>query len=499
MKLQSIIISILLVGFLGCSKQRYDVVIKGKVIGSNIPDIIEFSNSEIGVCYMGFREYVPVDSLGNFEININIDKPMLIQLKCDKIYEIFLIIEKKVGLYNIEFNYNKNENNFTVNSENSEGENMINKLTYSMPNAFKTIYKYDNDTLTIEEAFENIAVAKNKEISSIKELLNNNKIRNDFFSIIRNDRDCYFAAVQATIAQSKFEEAFEAKDEKRKEIIKDIWRGIFNNINNEEYLITSNYNNLLERYIYYKIIESFDFNYEKFVEDLTMVFETGNFHTYFINTAKQSYTGDVLEYFRATYMWIEALQKNYEKEFVPLFEEFKEDYPNSTYTKYLEPMIIPIAKYHDQAKDKFSENIKYINDYENINSLSEAVKPFEGKKIFIDVWATWCGPCKYEFKFKDQLQYLLNEHDIQLLYISIDEDNRANQWKDMIKYYSLEGHHIRASEKLISDIKITYDSKKKTTIGIPFYILIDEKGYIIKKHLSKPSEIDKLEKELISL
>jgi hypothetical protein len=41
---------------------------------------------------------------------------------------------------------------------------------------------------------------------------------------------------------------------------------------------------------------------------------------------------------------------------------------------------------------------------------------------------------------------------MEVLYISLDRGDAEQKWKDMIKYYNLEGYHIKASEKLIRDI-----------------------------------------------
>jgi thiol-disulfide isomerase/thioredoxin len=131
-----------------------------------------------------------------------------------------------------------------------------------------------------------------------------------------------------------------------------------------------------------------------------------------------------------------------------------------------------------------------MDNYENINTLDEALKPLRGKKVYIDVWATWCGPCKREFEHQKDLKKILDEQDIQQLYISIDEDNRDRQWKNGIKFYRLSGTHIRANKELAMDLYKRYDRNAKTPyINIPWYMLIDENGNIINEHAKEPSKI----------
>ena len=63
----------------------------------------------------------------------------------------------------------------------------------------------------------------------------------------------------------------------------------------------------------------------------------------------------------------------------------------------------------------------------------------------------------------------------------------------MINYYDLEGYHIRVNEKLYTDLK---DLRGDDSFSIPWHILIDNNGNIIKKYVSGPSKIEKLKEQL---
>jgi thiol-disulfide isomerase/thioredoxin len=185
-----------------------------------------------------------------------------------------------------------------------------------------------------------------------------------------------------------------------------------------------------------------------------------------------------------------GFQTNYEKELIALFEQFEKDYPNSEYAKYVKPQIDEIIRYHRIIEKPFDETMQITDSCENINSLEEAIKPLKGKKIYIDVWATWCNPCKREFKHQQALKKILDEQNIQQLYISIDEDSRDRKWKDGIKFYGLSGTHIRANKELSMDLYKRFDRNTQSPyISIPWYILVDENGNIIREHAETPSEI----------
>jgi thiol-disulfide isomerase/thioredoxin len=189
-------------------------------------------------------------------------------------------------------------------------------------------------------------------------------------------------------------------------------------------------------------------------------------------------------------MYFVCYPHNYEKELISLFEQFTKDYPNSEYSKYIKPEIDEIVKYHQAIEGQFDETMRFMENYENINTLEEALKPLKGKKVYIDIWATWCSPCKYEFKHQKALKKILDEQDIQQLYISVDRDDRDQLWKNGIKFYGLSGTHIRANQEFTMDLYKRYDRNAKNLhMEIPWYILVDENGNIINEHAKNPSEI----------
>ena len=141
------------------------------------------------------------------------------------------------------------------------------------------------------------------------------------------------------------------------------------------------------------------------------------------------------------------------------------------------------------AESGYSEKIKFLDKYQDINCLKESVKSFKGKKVYIDVWATWCASCRSEFSKKEKLNEILKSKGIEMLYISMDEDKYDKTWKDLIKYYNLEGYHVRASKLLAEDLQ------KIQNFGsgyyVPWHIMIDEEG----KMMELPVDIAELVKE----
>src|SRR3990172_6948806 len=67
-------------------------------------------------------------------------------------------------------------------------------------------------------------------------------------------------------------------------------------------------------------------------------------------------------------------------------------------------------------KEKLAPNFRL----ENLNGQKVELKQFKGKIIFLNFWATWCGPCKEEMPSLEVLHRQFKERNFVLLTISVD-------------------------------------------------------------------------------
>lgn len=117
---------------------------------------------------------------------------------------------------------------------------------------------------------------------------------------------------------------------------------------------------------------------------------------------------------------------------------------------------------------------------QDIKGKTFSLSDFKGKVVYIDVWATWCGPCKAEMPFMKKIQEDLKGKNIA--FIGICTWDKQESWKKYLEENKLQGTQLFAPDKEIPFLK-EYDIK-----GIPHFILLDKEGKIIEADAARPSD-----------
>lgn len=116
----------------------------------------------------------------------------------------------------------------------------------------------------------------------------------------------------------------------------------------------------------------------------------------------------------------------------------------------------------------------------DLEGNEKKLSDFRGKYVYIDVWATWCGPCKQEIPFLKEMDKTFEGQELVILSVSIDDSQEP--WKKMVNEEALTGTHVFIEgawgSTLVRDYKIA---------GIPRFMLVDPDGKIVTVQAARPS------------
>ena len=247
---------------------------------------------------------------------------------------------------------------------------------------------------------------------------------------------------------------------------------------------------------------SFTLDYNKFDETLQFKGDASDKNNFFVQNSLLTEKHLTIDIFDLTENEFNNVIVDLKSNFEGLKLEFK-NLDASFFFDENEKLEKKIKSYEDYYQSKLAMRKEFptgspspvFNDYENHKGGTTSLSDLKGKYIYVDIWATWCGPCKREIPYLKKLEESYKDKNITFVSISIDNGRgyRADTkeeafklskagWKKMVEEKELTGVQLFSDKAWQSDFIKAYKIK-----GIPRFILIDPDGKVVNADAPRPS------------
>lgn len=127
----------------------------------------------------------------------------------------------------------------------------------------------------------------------------------------------------------------------------------------------------------------------------------------------------------------------------------------------------------DKLVLKSSEDLADLSEGEAL--LKKILEPYKGKFVLLDIWGTWCSPCKEALSHSTEEYARLKDYDIEFLYLA--NNSPQESWENVIKEYNVSGDNV-AHYNLPAEQQAAIE-RHLDVHSFPTYKLFDREGNLL--------------------
>jgi thiol-disulfide isomerase/thioredoxin len=456
-----------------------------------------------GSFFMSGYQEIKLDSMGRFSTIIPVDSltPQLISFYCGPMYwRMYLTAGTKDSLF---INAYKPDSTLAFFGKHAKENSFTNSLKHEkyfsgfLDTKTERAIRTELDPLVLyNKVFEQ---RQKKELHLLRDSIAKDTLfSRSYIRLMENDIRYYHVALYNNLFLSVYKPYTKGKETLYDSTWAKYWTRVIDSTQlvNKEALPLYWYHDFLDKYIdWYRI------SYKKEVDMKALdikkgenIFETEQLIRKYLGTDSL-----VLEAALADMLQEEGLQEEYQPSLISIFSRFQTNYRRSIYHPFLAPLIRQVQKKWTAQSLEEVGGIFVIKNASKITTFDQLIAEnpeLRGKVIYVDLWATWCSPCKQEFKYYDDLNDFIRGKPINKLYISMDESGRESLWEQTTNFHNLTGQHLIASPDLQKDLRARFTKDEKGTLSLPRYLIVNKEGKVVVDNAHRPSEKQALFTEL---
>lgn len=418
----------------------------------------KFFNSEDTVVYVaskGTADTVYLDKNGKFKFKVMLDKPQLFSLNISRTQTLAYLAPGDSSYVEFDVTAQSDGPAFSADLKSVQKNILLRKsILQVFTSQWRSVFALEYNEF--KSKLDTVELKLMTALDSISE---------DYREIYELEKLRIFFTIQNFLA--KYPEYYSYVLGREKKVDSLNYYAFLDKINfNHEYLMFDEYVDLLNTYLQIKFEHQTNYNeISSYVSQKRVLTEFS-----FIDSLITNQT--VRDYLKMSKLMEEI-------EYGEFYEltDIVQNYLNNCQT----------LKYKEKVSSKFCTKMILapgkpapVFRYSDINGKEYSLEDFRGNLVYIDFWATWCGPCRYELPYLKTLEK--DYHSKKVVFVSISLDDNKSAWEKMVKEQDMKGVQLYGEGAWNSFVAKSYQIR-----GIPTFFLIDASGSILKPNAPRPS------------